>query len=138
VTAVEGERPAGVFGVDIAAHHNRDPGQQSRLERILEALIGAINPEQTLIASTGIEVVEMLLSKNLKYGSSATDPIRVFSKLPPEEGILIRCDDKLSRIRAGAADEDEDPIFDLAGYLILLMVARRQRVHPSDGQEAAG
>lgn len=136
MTAIESERPAGVFGVDITAHHNREPGHQSRIERIIEALIGAVNPEQTLIAETGIEIIEMLLSKNLKYGSSATKPIRVFSKLPPEEGILIRCDDKLSRIRAGAADDDEDPIFDLAGYLILLTVARRQRVHLVDGQEA--
>ncbi|MBU6430029.1 MAG: hypothetical protein KGR26_13525 [Cyanobacteria bacterium REEB65] len=68
----------------------------------------------------------MLLAKNRRYGSSATAPIRVFSKLDPIEGIHLRMDDKLSRIRAGAADDDEDPIFDLAGYCILELVARRQ------------
>jgi hypothetical protein len=35
-------------------------------------------------------------------------------------------DDKLSRIRAGAADDDEDPVLDLAGYCILELVARRK------------
>lgn len=59
---------SGVFGIDLFLHHNRPPDQQSRLERVVEALSGAVNPEQTLIAETGIEVVEMLLAKNLNTG----------------------------------------------------------------------
>lgn len=34
-------------------------------------------------------------------------------------------DDKLARIKNGAADEDEDPYLDLVGYLILLLAWRR-------------
>lgn len=96
----------------------------SGLADIAGALEGD-HPEQRLIAEAGIDVLAMLLAKNRLYGSSATNPIRVFSGLPPEEGIRLWIDDKLSRIRNGAADDDEDPIFDLAGYLILFMVARR-------------
>ena len=71
------------------------------------------------------QIAEMVIEKNRKYGNSALDPVRVFSKLDREEGMLVRMDDKLSRIREGAADEDEDPILDLAGYIVLLLVGRR-------------
>lgn len=66
----------------------------------------------------------MLLSKNAKYGNSALAPVRVFSKASPIEQLLVRIDDKLSRLTAGAAD-DEDTLADLIGYLVLLRVARR-------------
>jgi hypothetical protein len=66
----------------------------------------------------------MLLAKNAAYGNSATDPVRVFSKASPVEQILVRLDDKLSRLARGAA-AGEDVEQDLAGYLILLRVARR-------------
>jgi hypothetical protein len=98
----------------------------SAIDQIAQALVDTVNPEQQAIAEIGVEILDLLLLKNLRYGSSATNPIRVFSKLSPEEGILIRCDDKLSRIRAGAADDDEDPLFDLVGYLVLLLVERRK------------
>jgi hypothetical protein len=91
----------------------------------IDAALRDDNPEQRTIAEIGVEVVALLLRKNLRYGSSATNPIRVFSKLEPEAGIRVRLDDKLSRIRAGAADDDEDPILDTLGYLILLLVAQR-------------
>lgn len=93
---------------------------------IEDALAGTNGEEQRQIAEIGLEVVTMLLTKNRQYGSSATNPIRVFSKLAPIEGIHLRMDDKLSRIRAGAADDDEDPVLDLAGYCILELVARRK------------
>lgn len=101
-------------------------GPQNDIDIVMAALAGE-NVEQHNIAQIGLEMLAMLLRKNTKYGSSATNPIRVFSKLPPLEGIHIRMDDKLSRIRAGAADDDEDPVLDLAGYCILELVARRQR-----------
>lgn len=92
---------------------------------IITAALSGENGEQQTIAQIGLEVLCMLLQKNKDYGSSATQPIRVFSQLPPIEGIHLRMDDKLSRIRNGAAVEDEDPVFDLAGYCILELVARR-------------
>ncbi len=93
----------------------------------LELALRDTATEQSEIAMQILEIGTMLLEKNKKYGSSATKPTRVFSKLPPLEGIKIRMDDKISRIKAGAADDDEDPILDLAGYCILYMVAHKQQ-----------
>ena len=66
----------------------------------------------------------MLVQKNLAYGNSFADPVRIFSKATPEEGLRIRIDDKLSRIARGQ-DAGEDTILDLVGYLILLRVLHR-------------
>lgn len=66
---------------------------------------------------------ETLLEKNRKYGDSAVHPVRVFSKASPIEQILVRMDDKLSRIQSKPIDEDEDVILDLMGYLVLLKIA---------------
>lgn len=67
---------------------------------------------------------KMLLAKNLKYKNSAIRPVRIFSKASSEEQILVRLDDKLSRISCGLPD-DEDVILDTIGYLILLRVLRK-------------
>ncbi|MBQ9335824.1 MAG: hypothetical protein IJS14_00820 [Lentisphaeria bacterium] len=66
----------------------------------------------------------MLLEKNRKYGDSALNPCRVFSRANAVEQILVRIDDKLNRIKNRQNDEDEDVVMDLAGYLILLMIAK--------------
>ena len=78
------------------------------------------------IAAKCEELKEMLLEKNRKYGNSALEPIRIFSRADAVEQILVRIDDKLNRIRNRQNDEDEDVIMDLAGYLILLMIAREK------------
>jgi hypothetical protein len=69
------------------------------------------------------EIKEILLEKNRKYGDAALNPVKVFSKLDPVQQIKVRLDDKLRRIQNSQNDEDEDPILDLIGYLILLKVA---------------
>jgi len=68
----------------------------------------------------------MLLEKNAAYGNSALDPLRIFSKADPVEQILVRLDDKLSRIKRGSA-AGEDAEKDILGYLILLRIARRHK-----------
>jgi hypothetical protein len=70
------------------------------------------------------EIKGMLLEKNRAYGDSAVSPVRVFSKATAVEQLLVRIDDKISRIMRGSA-AGEDAILDLIGYLILLRVARR-------------
>jgi predicted ATPase with chaperone activity len=67
-------------------------------------------------------VAEMLIEKNKKYGNSAIQPKRIFSKASPVEQINVRIDDKLSRIANQQINEDEDAEFDLIGYLILKRV----------------
>jgi len=79
---------------------------------------------QILIAGACDEIKELLLTKNKKYGDSALNPVRVFSKASAQEQLLVRIDDKLSRIQKGAGllASDEDVIQDLIGYLILLKI----------------
>jgi hypothetical protein len=72
----------------------------------------------------------MLVEKSKAYGSSWRDPLRIFSKADPEAGILVRLDDKLSRLARGSA-AGEDVELDILGYLILLRVARRLKSEAS-------
>jgi hypothetical protein len=65
----------------------------------------------------------MLIAKNAAYGNSALEPVRVFSRASTEEQLLVRIDDKLSRLARGAA-AGEDVVRDLVGYLVLLLIAR--------------
>jgi hypothetical protein len=70
-----------------------------------------------------LEIRELLVSKNLKYGNSALEPLGVFSQLSAKEGLLVRIDDKLKRIKNGSLQkDDEDVINDLIGYLVLLKI----------------
>lgn len=71
-------------------------------------------------------IQDMLLEKNRKYGNSALDPVRVFSKANKAEQIRVRIDDKLSRMKNLQDDDNEDVINDLIGYLILLKIAIEQ------------
>lgn len=77
------------------------------------------------IAEECDRIKEMLLDKNRKYGNSALNPVRVFSSAAPLEQINVRIDDKLSRLKSAQADEDEDVVQDLIGYLILRTVAKK-------------
>ena len=71
------------------------------------------------------DIETLLLEKNHAYGDSALIPANVFSHLSSVEAIKIRIDDKLKRIEnKGINDETEDTVMDLAGYLILLMIAK--------------
>ena len=81
---------------------------------------------QVLIAQVCDEVRDLLLLKNARYGNSALDPRRVFSKASPTEQLLVRIDDELSRIATtGFSAADEDTLADLLGYLVLLKVHLR-------------
>ena len=71
------------------------------------------------------QVRTMLQEKNAAYGDSALSPVRVFSRASAVEQLLVRIDDKLSRLQRGSA-AGEDVECDLLGYLILLRIARRR------------
>ena len=77
------------------------------------------------------DICKMLIEKNAKYGNSALSPVRVFSKASTTEQLLVRIDDKLSRIKTtGMEAPDEDTLNDLIGYLILLKIATKKEVNP--------
>ena len=74
-----------------------------------------------------IEIKELLIAKNEKYGNSALEPLGVFSQLSAKDGLLVRIDDKLKRIKNGSLDhDDEDVVNDLIGYLVLLKIHANQ------------
>jgi hypothetical protein len=72
-------------------------------------------------------IEKMLIEKNHKYGNSALEPLGVFSQLSAKEGLLIRIDDKLKRIKNGSLEkDDEDVVNDLIGYLVLLKISENK------------
>jgi len=86
----------------------------------------ANNNFSTLVGSELANIETMLIDKNAKYGNSALEPKRIFSKASSVEQILVRIDDKLSRMATQSVDEDEDVVQDLLGYLILLRIAQKK------------
>lgn len=66
----------------------------------------------------------MLMEKNAAYGNSALEPIRCFSRADAHEQLKVRIDDKLSRLMRGHEFADDDTVKDLAGYLVLYLIAR--------------
>lgn len=80
------------------------------------------------------EIQEMLIAKNKKYGNSALEPLGVFSQLSAKEGLMVRIDDKLKRIKNGSLDrDDEDVVNDLIGYLVLLKIHTNSNPKPTHG-----
>jgi len=72
-------------------------------------------------------VKSLLRDKNIAYGDSALNPIRLFSRADSIAALCVRIDDKLSRIKKlGVGEDAEDTIQDLIGYLVLLQVAKRK------------
>jgi hypothetical protein len=87
------------------------------------------NEAQAAIFNVCEKLCLMLIQKNQSYGNAAFDPLRIFSKVGIREQILVRIDDKISRISRGNEFLGDDTITDLTGYLIVLMawdVMRKQ------------
>lgn len=73
------------------------------------------------IVKVGEGLTSLLLYKNSKYGDTALNPLNVMSKSPALEKLLIRADDKISRIKNSEVLRKND-ICDLLGYLTLICV----------------
>ena len=84
-----------------------------------------MNEMELKISAVCDDIKELLIHKNRKYGNSALQPNRIFSKCSATEQLLVRIDDKLNRIMKGAGllATDEDVINDLIGYLVLLKIS---------------
>lgn len=94
-----------------------------------------LNSTEQFINDLDVELESLralLIEKNRKYGNSALEPLRIASKASPEEALLIRIDDKLSRIEQG--DDSEDVWLDLIGYAVILRIARAR----AKGDKALG
>jgi chromosome segregation ATPase len=79
------------------------------------------NEVQLAIVCACEELCAMLIKKNQSYGNSAFEPLRMFSKASTREQLLVRIDDKLSRLARSIEFPGDDTIVDLAGYLVLLL-----------------
>lgn len=75
------------------------------------------------------ELADLLVAKNKAYGNSALDPVRIFSTASPHEQLLVRVDDKLSRLARGN-DAGEDTLMDLLGYLVIMQIEPGQEFEP--------
>jgi hypothetical protein len=103
--------------------------KKSEIEQLYEAI--TLLKQAADKAPAGLDILkeclgiaEMLIEKNAAYGNSALAPVRIFSKASNVEQILVRLDDKLSRLARGSA-AGEDVILDLMGYLVLLRIAMK-------------
>lgn len=83
---------------------------------------------QKQIANICKTISDVLIDKNKKYGNSALQPINVFFKGNNTNSILIRLDDKLSRIKNNKEDIRVNDICDTIGYLVLLLVAKGVKI----------
>ena len=80
-------------------------------------------PTQQKITEITNAMRELLLYKNQKYGDSALKPKQIFYKGGAVSSILIRLDDKLSRVME---NNDQLPrindVADIIGYCTLLLI----------------
>ena len=81
---------------------------------------------QNEIVKVCSDISLMLQEKNIAYGDSALDPVRIFSKANSIEQLLVRIDDKLSRFSRGSDYPGDNDIDDLIGYLVLLKIAKER------------
>jgi hypothetical protein len=86
-------------------------------------------PSGSSIWTTCHSIAHMLIEKNIAYGDSALDPVRIFSKADPAEQLRVRIDDKLSRLMKGTEYVGDNDIDDLIGYLVLLKIAKEKNVN---------
>lgn len=95
---------------------------------IESAMCGERGDIQSMIAYTGLNLVELLLKKNKDYGSSVFEPPELDPTASPSVGILARMSDKVRRIRqlrlseAEVGETIDETVLDLGGYSILWLV----------------
>lgn len=68
-------------------------------------------------------IQELLLEKNKRYGNAALEPKRIFYKGESEESILLRLDDKLSRMAFSDTPRLNDMV-DIVGYINLWLISK--------------
>lgn len=81
-------------------------------------------PSGRRILDACIDVAQMLIEKNISYGDSALNPIRLFSTADSTEQLKVRIDDKLNRVKNAQGFPGDNDIDDLIGYLILYKIAK--------------
>jgi hypothetical protein len=100
---------------------------QAGSQFIADVLLESSSDTLKEIAEVGVALTSLLLYKNLRYGDSALNPVEVFAQgITPRQRLGVRMDDKINRIVNGLgtrAEDGEHPGIDLAGYLVLDIIA---------------
>ncbi len=114
----------------VPANPHLTPGISMResMARVCDALV--LRQAMGLLYSKSLDAVlqsarAMLIAKNAAYGDSALNPVRVFSTASLKEQLLVRLDDKASRLARGQA-AGEDVAADMLGYLLLVVIAEKR------------
>jgi hypothetical protein len=97
------------------------------LPLILDAILGGRGEDQKIIATKGVEWIDLLLRKNRDYGSSAWREPVLMPGFSPRDAMLVRMSDKVQRIhtllsgqgRPEVQESIEDTIRDLGAYCLL-------------------
>ena len=108
----------------FVSYPNKDNGYQMWVTDL--QLMATDAPSGHKIISECLEVAEMLIKKNVSYGDSALNPMRLFAQSDSVEQLKVRIDDKLNRIKNSQGFAGDNDIDDLIGYLILLRIAQSQ------------
>jgi hypothetical protein len=105
----------------MSVYPNKEGGFQAWITDL--QLIATDAPSGHLIMTSCLDIMEMLIKKNVSYKDSALKPIRIFSQSDNVEQIKIRIDDKINRVKNSQGFAGDNDIDDLIGYLILLKIA---------------
>ena len=109
-------------------------------QTIENALNGSRGEDQKRIATEGLAWLELVLFKNMGYGSSVWKSPVLDPRMPVSSAILVRMSDKVARIqslKSGVVDEVgealDDTIRDLGAYC-LLYLARPKEKAPDESE----
>jgi len=82
-------------------------------------------PMGEAITKACMDILDLLLEKNIAYGNSALEYDSIFGNLTARDALYARINDKLARIKNNQSYQNEgmrDAIRDIIGYLTLLVV----------------
>jgi hypothetical protein len=108
----------------MAGYPEREKGFQMWVTDL--QLLATDAPSGNKIMNECLDIAEMLIKKNVSYGDSALNPMRLFAQSDSVEQLKVRIDDKLNRINNSQGYAGDNDIDDLIGYLILLRIAMSQ------------
>lgn len=118
-------------GISTKPDNNDNISIGDKIKDELNKLLIADNDGSTIITtfeknlnSILNSIGKFLKEKNKRYGNSALEPSNMFFKGNSEEGLRIRIDDKLKRIKNSDVLRKND-IVDLIGYLIILCITKK-------------
>lgn len=79
-------------------------------------------------------ICKVLVTKNQRYGNSALSPTKIFYKGNKSDAILIRLNDKMSRVQ-NSQELRKNDLYDIVGYLFLYRIGYNEVYAAKDGAD---